>query len=162
MEKITYHKVGDYYIPNLTFENYNRYFKEIHSKNCKDNNRRHNNKNDNGRKNNDRKDNDRKENRDNCESSYKIGKYGRARLRFIKKYKLIYYTDLLLTGNLYWHLAEIDKTATERINTIIKQLAEAENIDENLKQTNQLEWIKSMNNIKNRAEEIVYNEIIYV
>ena len=60
------------------------------------------------------------------------------------------------------HLANIENAANERIGLIVKQLAESENISEDLKSSNQLAWVQAMNNIKNRAEEIVYNEIIYV
>ena len=59
------------------------------------------------------------------------------------------------------HLAEVDEQARSYLETLIKQLAEEENVTENLKATNQLEWIQKMNNIKNRAEEIVLNELIY-
>ena len=59
-------------------------------------------------------------------------------------------------------MADIENTANERIGLIVKQLAESENVDEALKSCNQLAWVQAMNIIKNRAEEIVYNEIIYV
>ena len=66
-----------------------------------------------------------------------------------------------MNGTLPEYLIEIDKTANERVYRIINELAEKENIDENLKQNDQLEWVRCMNNIKNRAEEIVLNELIY-
>ena len=59
-------------------------------------------------------------------------------------------------------LTDIDKTATARVKNIVDKLANAENINEDLKQCKQLEWVRCMNNIKNRAEEIVFNELIYV
>ena len=59
------------------------------------------------------------------------------------------------------HLVEVQKTATTRIDIIIKQLAKQKNITEDLKATNQIEWIRNMNNIKNRAEEIVIKEVVY-
>lgn len=96
------------------------------------------------------------------ESDYHIGLYGRLRLEYMKKHKLGLYSDLILNGTLPNHLIEIDKTANERVKKIIIEIAKKENVDENLKQVNQLEWIRCMNNIKNRAEEIVLNEIIYV
>ncbi len=68
----------------------------------------------------------------------------------------------MINGTLPDHLVDIDKEANKWVSHIIKQLAESENIDENLKQNNQMEWVQAMNNIKNRAEEIVFNEIIYV
>ena len=90
-----------------------------------------------------------------------LGKYGRARLKYIKENKLGLYTDLILNGTLPDHLIEIDKCANKRVKSIINELTKKENVDENLKQINQLEWVRCMNNIKNRAEEIVLNELIY-
>lgn len=98
---------------------------------------------------------------DSCED-YHIGKYGRLRLNYIKEYKKGLYTELMINGTLSKHLAEIENSANKRINLIIKQLAEVENVNEALKSSNQLEWVQYINNIKNRAEEIIYNEIIYV
>lgn len=95
------------------------------------------------------------------ESDYHIGLYGCLRLEYIKKHQLGLYSDLILNGTLPNHLIEIDKTANERVKSIINELANKENVDENLKQINQLEWVRCMNNIKNRAEEIVLNELIY-
>ena len=60
------------------------------------------------------------------------------------------------------HLLEIDKTANERFNLLMKQFAEKENITEELKANNQLEWVSSINSIKNRVEEIIFKELIYV
>ena len=96
-----------------------------------------------------------------AESDYHIGLYGRLKLEYMKKYQLGLYSDLILNGTLPDHLIEIDKTANERVKSIINELAKKENVDENLKQNNQLEWVRCMNNIKNRAEEIVLNELIY-
>lgn len=90
-----------------------------------------------------------------------LGKYGRARLNYIKTHKRGLYAELLMNGTLNKHLAEIDRTATERINKIIKAMAEQENVNEQLKETNQLLWVGLMNNYKLSAEEIVYNEIIF-
>ena len=95
------------------------------------------------------------------DSDYHIGLYGRLRLEYIKKHRLGLYNDLILNGTLPKHLIEIDKSANERVKSIINELAKKENVDENLKQINQLEWVRCMNNIKNRAEEIVLNELIY-
>ena len=81
---------------------------------------------------------------ENSCKDYHIGKYGRLRLNYIKNYKRGLYTELMING------------------TLSKHLAESENVNEDLKSNNQLAWVQSMNNIKNRAEEIAYNEIIYV
>ena len=95
-------------------------------------------------------------------STYNVGKYGHLRNNFLKEHKRGLYTELMINGTLTDHLNDIDKTATARVNNIIDKLAKAENITENLKQSNQLEWVRCMNTIKNRAEEIVFNELIYV
>ena len=94
-------------------------------------------------------------------SNYHIGLYGRLKLEYIKKHQLGLYSDLILNGTLPEYLIEIDKTANERVYRIINELALKENVDENLKRNNQMEWVRCMNNIKNRAEEIVLNELIY-
>ena len=91
-----------------------------------------------------------------CED-YHIGKYGWLRLNYIKEYKRGLYTELMIKGTLSKHLDEIEKDATSRINLIIKQLADAENVNDDLKEYNQLAWVQAMNNIKNRAEEIVFS-----
>lgn len=93
---------------------------------------------------------------------YNIGKYGRLRLNYLKEHKRVLYTELMLNGTLPDHILDVDKEATKQVSHIIKQLAEVENVNENLKQTNQMEWVHAMNNIKDRVEEIVLNEIIYV
>ena len=99
---------------------------------------------------------------ENPKKDYHIGLYGRLKLEYMKKHQLGLYSDLILTGSLSEYLIEIDKTANERVNRIINELGKKENVDENLKRNNQMEWVRSMNNIKNRAEEIVFNELIYV
>ena len=91
-----------------------------------------------------------------------IGKYGRLRLNYLKNFDKGLYTELLIDGTLKQHLLDIDEYANERLHVLIKQFAESENINEYLKEHNQMEWVQAMNNIKNRAEEIVFNEIIYV
>ena len=91
-----------------------------------------------------------------------IRKYGHLRLNYLKEHKRGLYTELLISGTLKQHLIDIDENATDRIDQLIKQFAKSENVDESLKQNNQMEWVQAMNNIKNRAEEIVFNEILYV
>ena len=91
-----------------------------------------------------------------------LGKYGRMRARFLRENKKAEYTILLIENKLQEHLLEVDETANTRLNLIIKQLAERENVTEELKATNQMEWVKCMNNIKNCAEEIIFKELIYV
>ena len=118
MKEITYHREGDYLIPDLIMKKSN--------------------------------------------STYNVGKYGHLRNNFLKEHKRGLYTELMINGKLTDHLVDIDKTATARVNNIIDKLAKAENVNEDLKKSNQLAWVQAMNNIKNRAEEIVFNELIYV
>ena len=92
----------------------------------------------------------------------KLGKYGTMRLNYLKTQKKAEYSILLMEDKLSEHLQEIDKTATNRYNLLMKQFAEQENITEELKAINQLEWVGKMNSIKNRAEEIIFSELIYV
>ena len=91
-----------------------------------------------------------------------LGKYGKLRLKFLLEHKKTEYTCLWLDNKLRSHLLEIDKTANERFNLLMKQFAKQENIAEELKANNQIEWVCRMNNIKNRVEEIIFNELIYV
>lgn len=91
-----------------------------------------------------------------------IGKYCRLRLNYLQNFKKGLYTELLIDGTLKQHLLDIDECANERVHMLIKQFAESENVTEYLKEHHQMEWVQAMNNIKNRAEEIVLNEIIYV
>lgn len=91
-----------------------------------------------------------------------IGKYGRLRLNYLKNFNKGLYTELFISGTLKQHLLDIDENANSRVDLLIKQFAESENVNEELKAKNQLEWVQAMNNIKNRAEEIVLNEILYV
>ena len=92
---------------------------------------------------------------------YNIGKYGLLRLEYIKKYKLGLYFDLLVNDTLNEYLHDIDVTVMEKVQKLIKELTEKENITEELKSSNQMLWIGKMNNIKDIAEEIVLKEYIY-
>lgn len=95
-------------------------------------------------------------------SSGELGKYGRLRLNYLKKHKYAEYIILWSENKLRKHLKDIDRTANSRFNLLMKQFTEIENITEELKAANQLEWICRMNSIKNRVEEIIFNEIIYI
>ena len=115
--KITYHKEGDYFIPNLYLP---------------------------------------------IQPDGHIGKYGKLRLDYLKNFNKGLYIELLIDGTLKQHLLDIDECANERVHVLIKQFAKSENVNEYLKEHSPMEWVQAMNNIKNRAEEIVLNEIIYV
>lgn len=115
-QKITYRKIGDYYIPNLALER---------------------------------------------TEPIVLNKYGRARLDYLKQHKKIEYTSKLMQNTLTKHLKEIQEQAERQVDLIIKQLKEKSNLTEDMKNTDQLYWVGMMNNFKNQAEEIVYNELIY-
>ena len=91
-----------------------------------------------------------------------LNKYGRMRLNYLKENKKAEYSIMLMDGTLNSHLKEIQETATNRIEQIVKQLKAKSNLTEDMKNTDMLYWVGIMNAIKNQAEEIVFNEIIYV
>lgn len=91
-----------------------------------------------------------------------LGKYGRMRAKYLKEHRKVEYTIMLIENILQDHLIEIDKTANERFDLLMKQFVEKENITEKLKSTNQMEWVGKMNSIKNAVEEIILKELIYV
>jgi len=91
-----------------------------------------------------------------------IGKYGRMRKRYLKEYRPVLYTNLLTTGKLDQHLAEIDNACEERMELLTRQMASQEGVTETLKASDQMEWVRRMNSIQNRAEEIVLHELVYV
>lgn len=91
-----------------------------------------------------------------------LNKYGRMRLNYLKENKKAEYSIMLMDGTLNSHLKEIQETATERVEKIIKQLKSKSNLTEDMKNTDMLYWVGMMNNFKNQAEEIVFNELIYV
>ena len=95
------------------------------------------------------------------EDAQPIGMWGRKHLRYIKEHRPVLHTTLLLSGKLNSHLAEIDNRAAEMFERLMKQLAEKEGITEQLKATDQMAWVGAMNNIRNRAEEIVNTEVLY-
>ncbi len=89
------------------------------------------------------------------------GRWGRLHKMYLKEQHPIRYNQLLLSGVLGSYLAKLDKQAEEQLALTIRQMQEAEGVTEALKAADQLEWVRRMNNIRNRAEEIVYNEIVY-
>ena len=95
------------------------------------------------------------------DGEYQIGKYGRMRRSYLKKYRKILYNNYVLEGTLFKHLAEIDQACNERIENIISAMAKQEGVTEALKATTQMEWVRYMNSIRNRAEEIILTELVY-
>ena len=96
------------------------------------------------------------------ETNYEIRKYGRLKLKYLIEFKKAEYTILFMEKKLNNYLHQIDEECEERLEILIEQMKEKEHVTEELKVLNQMEWIRCMNSIKNRAEEIVLNEIIYV
>ena len=90
------------------------------------------------------------------------GRWGRLHKRYLKEHHLIRYNQLLLSGDLGSYLAKLDKQAEEQLALIIRQMQEAEGVDEALKAADQLEWVRRMNSIRNRAEEIIQKELIFI
>ncbi len=117
MKEITYHKEGDYLIPDLALKN---------------------------------------------QENVVLGKYGRARLKYIKENKRGLYTELMMNGALSSYLKGVDERCNHIVNITVREMAKENNVNEELKRKDQLQWVRLMNNFKNAAEEIVFNEIIYV
>ena len=90
------------------------------------------------------------------------GRWGRLHKRYLKEHHPIQYNQLLLSGELGSYLAKLDKQAEEQLALIIRQMQEAEGVDEALKAADQLEWVRRMNRIRNRAEKIIQKELIFI
>ena len=95
------------------------------------------------------------------EEPISLGKYARMRKRFLQEHRKITYTNLLTSGRLSSHLAEIQQTAQRRVEELVAQMAKAEGVTEELKASDQMKWVQMMNNLRNAAEEIVQAELIY-
>ena len=93
---------------------------------------------------------------------YNIGVWGQRRRRYLKKHRPILYTNLLTSCKLSEYLAAVEEECTERMESLVKVIAKQEGVTEALKAADQMAWVRRMNNIRNRAEEIVLNEIVYV
>mgnify|MGYP000470180352 FL=1 len=96
-----------------------------------------------------------------AEKEQPIGLWGQRHLRYLKEYRRSTYTTLLTSGKLNTYLADIDEQAQERMERLTAQMKQAEGITEQLKAENAMEWVQKMNNIRHRAEEIIYSKIIY-
>ena len=115
MQKLTYIRCGDYYIPDIRLPEENR----------------------------------------------PIGRWGHMHRDYIKENNLIRFNDLCLSGDLWTYLADLNEQAQSRLELIIEQMKAAEGVTENMKAADQIAWVGAMNSIRNRAEEIVTNELIY-
>ena len=112
--KITYTRVGDYYLPNLV-----------------------------------------------APESPKVGRWGMLRFNYLRMHREALYTIMLMEGTLNPHLEDVDRQAQEIEQQLISQLAQQEGVTEQMKAENQMEWVAKMNNIRNRVDEIVLNELIF-
>ena len=90
-----------------------------------------------------------------------IGKWGRMRREYLKEHKPIQYNCLLLSGKLWTYLADLNEQAQDRLERMIDQMKMAEGVTEELKAADPMAWVGAMNNIRNRAEEIILQELIY-
>ena len=90
-----------------------------------------------------------------------LGKYGRMRKRYLEQKHYGTFTALVLSGKLTQHLMDVDHTAREQMATLTRQLAAAEGVTESLKARDQMEWIRRMNSVRNRAEEVVIRKVVY-
>jgi hypothetical protein len=97
-----------------------------------------------------------------AKEEFSIGKYGRMHKAFLKENRKVFYARLVITCKLFDYLSEIDAHASEMFVNLIREMAKNENITEEFKAENQMAWVGAMNNIRHRAEEIVFHELIYV
>ncbi len=91
-----------------------------------------------------------------------LGRWGRLHRRYLEETHPIRYNELVLSGKLWTYLADLNEQAQKRLELIIRQMQEAEGVTEELKARDQMEWVRQMNNIRNRAEEVILAELIYV
>ena len=90
-----------------------------------------------------------------------IGKYGRMHRDYLQEHNSIRFDDLVLEGKLWTYLADLNEQAQNRLQLIIRWMQEAESVNDELKENNQMTWVQAMNSIHNRAEEIVLHELVY-
>ena len=99
---------------------------------------------------------------DEPEENQPIGIWGQRHLRYLKNHRKVFYADLLTSGKLNCYLADIDQQAEQLFLRLVKQIADAEGITETLKASDQMEWVRQMNNIRSCAAEVVNSELIYI
>ena len=97
----------------------------------------------------------------NKEEEATYGKYGILRKNYLKEHKSGYYQYLILTGKLTEHLNQIDKEAGEQVEILVRQMAARYGVTEKMREENWMEWVRRMNDARNRAEEIVFKNIVY-
>lgn len=89
------------------------------------------------------------------------GRFGRMRLRYLKEHRRVLYIDLLTSGKLTQHLNTVDRQSREMLELLVKQMAQAQGITEQLKAADQMAWVGAMNNIRSAAEEAVIQEVVF-
>lgn len=90
-----------------------------------------------------------------------IGILGQRHLRYIREHRIALYTELLTSGRLNAYLADLNKEAEAMLSRLVKEIAEKEGVTEKLKAEDCMKWVQAMNNIRNRAAEVIYNDLIY-
>lgn len=90
-----------------------------------------------------------------------VGRFGKLRHRYLKENKRVLYYQLLTSGNLGYHLEEIDNSANDMFDLLVKQMAKAQGVTEKLKADDMMKWVGLMNNIRSAAEKVVLNDLIY-
>ena len=90
-----------------------------------------------------------------------IGKWGRMHRDYLKEHRPILFNDLILNGQLWTYLADLNEQAQERLSLMVEQMKASEGVTEEVKATDQMAWVGAMNSIRNRAEEIILRELIY-
>lgn len=91
-----------------------------------------------------------------------IGRFGRMHYDYIRKHRKALFSGLWLSGEINGYIEQIDRNAEEMYSQLVKQLAENKGVTEQLKADNQMDWVCRMNNIRNRAEDIIKNELIFI
>ena len=90
-----------------------------------------------------------------------IGILGQRHLLYIREHRIALYTELLTSGRLNAYLADLNKEAEAMLSRLVKEIAENEGVTEKLKAEDGMKWVQAMNNIRNRAAEVIYNDLIY-
>jgi len=94
-------------------------------------------------------------------SAYQLGKYGRMRKRYLEEHRPVLFSRMVLDGSLWKHLAEVDAVCRERMERTVSAMARQEGVSEKLKAADPLEWVRRMNSIHSRAEEMICSEVVY-
>ena len=97
-----------------------------------------------------------------AEEERPISVWGQRRLRYLKQHRKVLYYNLLTSGKLHSHLADIEEQAQELFSRLVKEYAEKEGVTEQLKSADSMKWVQKMNNIRERVSESVYSEVVFV